>query len=82
MSSDLNQPISSYDISIIRTVLRRSGFRHEEPLCELDRGAARHALKLYQRGHRSSGDLIGAVTLWADEAVSARRKAGVQATSL
>ncbi|MBU2329745.1 MAG: hypothetical protein KJ755_20700 [Alphaproteobacteria bacterium] len=81
MSSDLHQPIGSFDISIIRNALRHAGFRYEEPLCELDRGAARHAITLYQKGLRRSGDLVPAVNLWADEAVDARLKSGGQETS-
>jgi hypothetical protein len=82
MSSDLHQPIGSIDISIIRSALRHSGFRYEEPLCELDRGAARHAITLYQNGVRRSGDLSPAVNRWADEAVIARLKSSGQVTSL
>lgn len=80
MSSDLHQPIGSFDISIIRDALRHAGFRDEEPLC--DRGAARHAMTLYQKGVRRSGDLIPAVNLWADKAVLARPKSSGQVTSL
>jgi hypothetical protein len=82
MSSDLHQPIGSFDISIIRKALRHAGFRYEKPLCELDRGAARHAMTLYQNGVRRSGDLIPAVNLWADKAVLARLKSSSRATSL
>lgn len=81
MSSDLHQPIGNIDISIIRSALRHSGFRYEEPLCELDRGAARHALPLYQNGVRRSADLSPAIYLWADEAVNARLKSSIQVTS-
>lgn len=82
MSSDLHQPIGSFDISIIRNALRHAGFRCEEPLCELDRDAARHAMTLYQKGVRRSGDLVPAVNLWADKAVIARLKSSSQVTSL
>ncbi|EHS51694.1 hypothetical protein PDO_5084 [Rhizobium sp. PDO1-076] len=82
MSSDLHQPIGSFDISIIRNALRHAGFRDEEPLCELDRGAARHAITLYQKGVHRSGELISAVNLWADKAVLARLKSSCQVTSL
>ena len=82
MSSDLHQPISSFDISIVRNALRHTGFRYEEPLCELDRGAARHATTLYQKGVRYSGDLVPAVNLWADKAVLARLKSGSRVASL
>lgn len=75
MSSYLPQPIDSADISIIRAVLRHTGFRYEEPMCELDRGAARHALDLYQQGLHTSDDLILAVSLWGDEAAVKRQKA-------
>ena len=82
MSSDLHQPIGTFDISIIRNALRHSGFRYEEPLCELDRGAARHAITLYQKGLRGPDDLTPAVNLWADKAIIARPKCSVQASSL
>jgi hypothetical protein len=82
MSSDLHQPIGTNDISIIRSALRHAGFRYEEPLCELDRGAARHAIALYQKGVRRSGDLIPAVGLWADKAVLARLKSSGRVASL
>ena len=82
MSSDLHQPIGSFDISIIRNALRHAGFRCEEPLCELDHGAARHAMTLYQKGDRRSGDLVPALNLWADKAVIARLKSSSQVTSL
>lgn len=72
MSSSLHQPLAIDDISAIRTVLRHTGFRYEEPLCELDRGAARHAMRLYQNGSRKIGPLISAVNDWADAAVLAR----------
>jgi len=82
MSSDLHQPIGSFDISIIRNALRHAGFRCEEPLCELDRGAARHAMTLHQKGVRRFGELVPAVNLWADKAVIARLKSSSQVTSL
>ncbi|KPF55103.1 hypothetical protein [Rhizobium sp. AAP116] len=82
MSSALHQPIGSFDISTIRNALRHAGFRHEEPLCELDRGAARHAITLYQKGVRRSGDLTPAVNLWADKTVLTRQKHNVQGSSL
>ncbi|MGF0537203.1 hypothetical protein ACQQ2Q_04350 [Agrobacterium sp. ES01] len=82
MSSDLHQPIGSFDISIIRNAIRHAGFRYEEPLCELDRGAARHALTLYQNGVRRSADLSPAVNLWADKAVLARLKSSSRVASL
>lgn len=78
MSSDIHQPIDSADISIIKDVLRHAGFRYEEPMCELDRGAARHALDLYQQGLHTSDDLILAVSLWGDEAAVKRQKADRQ----
>lgn len=81
MSSDFHQPIGSFDINIIRNALQHAGFRYEEPLCELDRGAARHALTLYQNVLRRPGDLIDAVNLWADEAGIARLNTSVQGTS-
>ncbi|WP_377299542.1 hypothetical protein [Rhizobium sp. SGZ-381] len=81
MSSDLHQPIGSIDISIIRSALRRSGFRYEEPLCELDRGTARHVLTMYQNGARRSVELSPAVNVWADEAVIARPKNSGQVAS-
>lgn len=80
MSSDIHQPIASFDIHLIRDVLRHARFRYEEPMCELDRGVARHALKLYQNGVHKSGNLISAVNLWADEAVVARLNAGSEGT--
>lgn len=82
MSSDLHQPIGSFDISIIRNALRHAGFRYEEPLCELDRGAARYAMSLYQKGLRRSGDLSPAVNLWVDKAVLARLKSSSRVASL
>lgn len=82
MSSDHHQPIGSFDISIIRNALRHAGFRYEEPLCELDRGAARHAMTLYQMGVRRLGDLVPAVNLWADKAVLSRLKSSSRVTSL
>jgi len=82
MSSDLHQPIGSFDISIIRNALRNAGFRCKEPIRELDRGVARHAMTLYQKGVRRSGDLVPALNLWADKAVIARLKSSSQVTSL
>ncbi|MFN3501718.1 MAG: hypothetical protein ACK4ZJ_05635 [Allorhizobium sp.] len=81
MSSDFHQPTGSFDISIIRKALRHAGFRYEEPLCELDRGAARHAMTLYQKGVHRSGELISAVILWADKAVLARLNSSSRVTS-
>lgn len=82
MSSDLHQPIGSFDISIIRNALPNAGFGCKEPLRELDRGAARHAMTRYQKGDRRSGDLVPAVNLWVDKAVIARLKSSSQVTSL
>jgi hypothetical protein len=81
MSSDIHKPIASFDISIIRSVLRHAGFRYEQPMCELDRGAARYALGLYQNGVRQPGRLISAITHWADEAVQTRADSGVNSAS-
>lgn len=72
MSSKVHLPINGVDISIIRTVLRHSGFRYEEPMCELDRGAVRLTLRLYQNGMQKAGHLMSAIETWADEAALAR----------
>lgn len=82
MSSTFRQPIGIFDLGIIRNALRHAGFRYEAPLCELDRGAARHAMRLYQKGVRAPGDLIPAVNLWAENTVAARPKRSIQVTSL
>ncbi len=78
MSSPFRQPTARVDLGLIRTVLRDTGFRYEEPMCDLDRGAARHALRLYQEGVHLSGRLISAVNGWADEFVSARTSLAVR----
>lgn len=72
MSSDSNSLLLGItDISIIRDVLRYTGFQYQEPMCELDRNAARYALELYQNGTREPDVLIAAVSAWA-ECVSER----------
>ena len=76
MSSRVHLPIDGVDISIISTVLRHAGFRYEEPLCELDRGAARLALRPYQNGMKKLGHRMPAVDEWADEAALARVSLG------
>lgn len=78
MSSSFRQPIARVDLGLIRTVLRDAGFRYEEPMCDLDRGAARHALRLYQEGVHLSGRLISAVNEWADGFVSVRNSLAVR----
>ena len=82
MSSDIHKPIASSDIGVIRNVLRNAGFRFEEPMCELDRGAARLALRLYQNGIRKSASLTSAVDKWADDAALARLKRSDLGTSV
>lgn len=67
MSSDSNPiAIGNTDIGIIRNVLRYTGFQYQEPICELDRNAARYALELYQNGTKEPGVLIAAVSAWAE----------------
>lgn len=67
MSSDSNPlPLGITDIGIIRDVLRYTGFQYQEPMCELDRNAARYALELYQNGTREPDVLIAAVSTWAE----------------
>jgi hypothetical protein len=79
MSSDGNPlPLGNKDIGIIKDVLRYTGFQYEEPMCELDRNAARCALELYQNGTREPDVLIAAVSTWA-ERLSERRD---QATAM
>lgn len=66
MSSDSNLLLlGTKDIRIIRAVLRCTGYQYEEPMCELDRNAARYALELYQNGTRESDVLIATVGTWA-----------------
>jgi hypothetical protein len=73
MSSDGNPlPLGNTDIGIIKDVLRYTGFQYQEPMCELDRNAARYALELYQNGTREPDVLIAAVSTWA-EGLSERR---------
>lgn len=71
-SDDLNQSIDNADVSIIRDVLRQTGFQFEVPMAELDRIAARHAMELYQKGIREPDRLIAALSVWATS-VSATR---------
>ncbi|MCZ8158473.1 MAG: hypothetical protein O9256_01025 [Rhizobiaceae bacterium] len=79
MSSDGNPlPLGNTDIGIIKDVLRYTGFQYQEPMCELDRNAARYALELYQNGTREPDVLIAAVSTWA-ERLSERRD---QATAM
>ncbi|SIR48247.1 hypothetical protein SAMN05880582_11556 [Rhizobium sp. RU20A] len=79
MSSDGNPlPLGNTDIGIIKDVLRYTGFQYQEPMCELDRNAARYALELYQNGTREPDVLIEAVSTWA-ERLSERRD---QATAM
>lgn len=67
MSSDSNPiAIGNTDIGIFRDVLRYTGFQYQEPICELDRNAARYALELYQDGTKEPGVLIAAVSAWAE----------------
>lgn len=67
MSSDSNSLLLGItDIGIIRDVLRYTGFQYQEPMCELDRNAARYALELYQNGTREPDVLIAAVSAWAE----------------
>ncbi len=67
MSSDSKSlPLGITDIGIIRDVLRYTGFQYQEPMCELDRNAARYALELYQNGTREPEVLIAAVSTWAE----------------
>jgi hypothetical protein len=71
-SDDLNQSIDNADVSIIRDVLRQTGFQFEEPMAELDRIAARHAMELYQKGIREPDRLIAALSAWATSVSTAR----------
>ncbi|MCM2396732.1 hypothetical protein NBH19_11685 [Rhizobium sp. S95] len=67
MSSDGNPLLLGItDIGIITDVLRYTGFQYQEPMCELDRKAARYALELYQNGTRKPDALIAAVSTWAE----------------
>lgn len=67
MSSDSNSLLLGItNIGIIRDVLRYTGFQYQEPMCELDRNAARYALELYQNGTREPDFLIAAVSAWAE----------------
>lgn len=73
MSSDTNPlPLGITDIGIIKDVLRYTGFRYEEPICELDRNAARYAFELYQNGTRDQDALIAAVNAWAERVSNGR----------
>lgn len=73
MSSDSNSLLLSItDIGIIRDVLRYTGFQYQEPMCELDRNAARYALELYQNGTRDPDVLIAAVNTWAERVSQVR----------
>lgn len=83
MSSDeIQQSIDSAGISIIRDVLRYTGFQYEEPMGELDRTAARYAMRLYQEGNREAGELIAAISVWAENVSVARDQASaVEVTS-
>ena len=71
-SDDLNQSIDNTDVSIIRDVLRQTGFQFEEPMAELDRIAARHAMELYQKGIREPDRLIVALSAWATSVSTAQ----------
>ncbi len=46
MSSDIHQPIDSFDPSIMRTARRYAGFGSEKPLGELGCGAARRQTRV------------------------------------
>lgn len=73
MSSDGNPLLLGItDIGIITDVLRYSGFQYQEPMCELDRKAARYALELYQNGTRQPDALIAAVSTWAERVSEGR----------
>jgi hypothetical protein len=72
-SNHSSLPIGIADISIIRNVIRRAGFQYEEPMGEMDRGAARHVIDLYQHGTQKPEELILAVSGWADRFVTARK---------
>ncbi|WP_313291964.1 hypothetical protein [Rhizobium rhizoryzae] len=67
MSSDSNQLLPGItDLGIFKHVLRYTGFQYQEPMCELDRNAARYALELYQNGTREPDVLVAAVSTWAE----------------
>lgn len=78
MSSDFQTPIGTIDISIIRNALRHTGFRYEAPMCDLDRDAARLAMRLYQQGVRTDGELVFAVSLWGETVLTGPRERGLE----
>lgn len=83
MSSDpTDSVISIADISLIKDVLRNMGFRYEDPICELDRQAARHVMADFQRGVQARTDLIASLTLWADRASLPGRETRAREMSL
>ena len=64
--------IGTAEIGTIRNVIRRAGFQYEEPMGDMDRGAVRHVLDLYQHGTHKSEELIVAVNCWADRFITER----------
>lgn len=73
-SNHSNLPIGHIDLSAMRNAIRRAGFQYEEPMGDLDRGAVRHAIDLYQHGTYKPEELIIGINSWAEHVITLRAR--------